>query len=70
MTQPVSPLELPADRRMLVARLRQEIADGTYDTPERMERALDAFLDRQGNPPGPAAKERRGRSGSDDPLSR
>lgn len=47
---PLPPLELPEDRRALVARLRGEIARGTYDTPQRMEAALDAFLDRpEGN---------------------
>jgi anti-sigma28 factor (negative regulator of flagellin synthesis) len=28
-----------------VAELRRQIADGTYDTPEKMDAALDRFLD-------------------------
>ncbi|WP_182868441.1 flagellar biosynthesis anti-sigma factor FlgM [Rhodopirellula sp. JC639] len=28
-----------------VAELRRQIADGSYDTPERMDAALDRFLD-------------------------
>jgi anti-sigma28 factor (negative regulator of flagellin synthesis) len=31
-------------RSDLVARVRQEIADGTYDTPERLDKALDGLL--------------------------
>ena len=30
----------------LVARVRKEIADGTYDTPERLEAALDGLIAR------------------------
>jgi len=30
----------------LVERVRREIADGTYDTPEKWEIALDRLLDR------------------------
>jgi hypothetical protein len=30
----------------LVERVRREIAAGTYDTPEKMEAALDRLLDR------------------------
>ena len=33
-------------RADLVARVRREIADGTYDTPEKFEIALDRLLDR------------------------
>lgn len=36
--------EIRAD---LVARLRSEIADGTYDTPQRLDQALASFLDEQ-----------------------
>ncbi len=36
----------PSIRRELVERVRREIAAGTYDTPEKMEKALDRFLDR------------------------
>jgi hypothetical protein len=36
-----------ADIRLdLVQRVRREIADGVYDTPEKMEAALDKLLDR------------------------
>lgn len=31
-------------RHDLVARVRREIADGTYDTPEKMEKALERLL--------------------------
>ena len=34
----------PGIRHALVARVRREIAAGEYDTPEKMERALDRFL--------------------------
>jgi hypothetical protein len=44
MTSPVPLWELPEDRRALVARLRGEIARGTYETAERLEGALEAFL--------------------------
>ena len=33
-------------RVALVARVRQEIADGTYDTPEKLEAALDRLIGR------------------------
>jgi Anti-sigma-28 factor, FlgM len=36
----------PAIRTELVQRVRQAIADGTYDTEERWEAALDCLLDR------------------------
>lgn len=32
-------------RSDLVARIRNEIAAGTYETPEKLEAALDRFLD-------------------------
>ena len=32
-------------RHDLVARIRHQIEQGTYDTPERLERALDRLLD-------------------------
>jgi len=37
--------EDPFVRKDLVARVRQEIADGTYDTQEKWEAALDRLLD-------------------------
>ncbi len=33
-------------RTELIERVRQEIAEGTYDTPEKWEIALDRLLDR------------------------
>jgi hypothetical protein len=33
-------------RTELVQRVRKEIADGTYDTPQKWEAALDRLLDR------------------------
>jgi hypothetical protein len=33
-------------RAALVERVRREIAEGTYDTPEKWEKALDRLLDR------------------------
>jgi len=35
-------------RHDLVARVRRQIADGTYDTPEKIEAALNNLLDRLG----------------------
>jgi len=32
-------------RPELVARVRQEIADGSYDTPEKLEAALERLFD-------------------------
>ena len=37
--------EIRIDR---VAELRRQIADGSYDTPEKMDAALDRFLDQLG----------------------
>lgn len=36
----------PEIRVELVARIRREIAEGTYDTPEKWDLALDRLLDR------------------------
>jgi hypothetical protein len=36
----------PGLRHDLIARVRAEIAEGTYDTPERWEAALARLLDR------------------------
>lgn len=36
----------PAIRYELVERIRREIADGTYDTPEKFQIALDRLLER------------------------
>ena len=35
-------------RQDLVSRVREEIRDGTYDTPEKLEAALDRLADRLG----------------------
>jgi hypothetical protein len=36
----------PSFRADLVAKVRRQIADGAYDTPERWEKALDRLCDR------------------------
>lgn len=36
-----APQEEPEFRADLVARIRREIADGTYETPEKWEKALE-----------------------------
>ena len=46
-TVPLEPPSARTDIRMeLVQRVRREIAEGTYDTPEKMQVALDRLLDR------------------------
>jgi hypothetical protein len=44
--------EAPADdvRTDLVERVRREIADGTYDTPEKWDAALERLWDRLQQP--------------------
>ena len=37
---------LPEARRQLIFRVRREIAEGTYDTEDKMEIALDRIIDR------------------------
>jgi len=37
-----------AMRQERIEQIRQEIADGTYDTPEKMDKALDRILDKYG----------------------
>lgn len=44
--QPVEHQDDVNFRADLVARIRREIAEGTYDTPEKMEIALDRLLGR------------------------
>jgi hypothetical protein len=44
-TAPVDTTEAPI-RWDLVARIRREIADGIYDTPEKMEAALRKLRER------------------------
>ncbi|WP_419193410.1 hypothetical protein [Kolteria novifilia] len=36
---------LPEERRQLIFRVRRQIAEGNYDTPERFRAALEALLD-------------------------
>lgn len=36
----------PEVRQELVSRIRQEIDDGVYDTPEKFQAALDRLADR------------------------
>jgi hypothetical protein len=38
----------PDSRALRIAEIRRQIADGTYDTPERLEAAVDAYLDGPG----------------------
>jgi len=38
---------MPEIRTELVERVRGEIAGGRYDTPEKMDLAIDAMLDEQ-----------------------
>jgi negative regulator of flagellin synthesis FlgM len=40
------PVDAPGVRTELVERVRQEIAAGTYETPEKLEAALERLLDR------------------------
>ena len=35
-------------RQERIEQIRQQIADGTYDTPEMLDKALDKFLDKYG----------------------
>lgn len=35
----------PESRDERLARIRREIGEGTYETPEKLNAALDAFLD-------------------------
>ena len=37
-----------AMRQERIAQIQQEIAAGTYDTPEMMDKALDRFLEKYG----------------------
>jgi negative regulator of flagellin synthesis FlgM len=37
---------LPEARRQLIFRIRREIAEGTYETSEKLEIALDRLIDR------------------------
>lgn len=42
---PVNTDEQNIERTERIAEIRRQIAAGTYDTPERMEAALEGFLD-------------------------
>lgn len=39
--------DLPAIREDLIARVREQIESGAYDTPERLDRALDELIAEQ-----------------------
>jgi len=54
---PNESVQTPANKKLpksqsirwhLVERIKKEIAEGTYDTDEKLEKALDRFLDQQG----------------------
>ena len=54
---PNEPVQTPENKKLpksqsirwhLVERIKKEIAEGTYDTDEKLEKALDRFLDQQG----------------------
>lgn len=47
-----------AARQAKVAKIRRQIAAGTYETPDKLERAIDAFLDRLPAKDAPAGKPR------------
>ena len=34
-------------REVKIAEIKRQIAAGTYDSPDKLEKAVDAFLDRQ-----------------------
>lgn len=38
--------QLPEARRQLLFRIRRQIAEGTYDTDDKLEVALDRMIDR------------------------
>jgi hypothetical protein len=40
------PLDAPGVRTELVERVRREIAAGTYETPDKLQEALERLLDR------------------------
>ena len=42
----VRPIDKVA-REVKIAEIKRQIAAGTYDSPERLEKAVDAFLDQQ-----------------------
>ena len=44
--QPSTDAKEPLFRAALVEQIRREIAAGTYDTPEKWEKALDRLLER------------------------
>jgi hypothetical protein len=44
-----------SDRQARIAEIRRQIAAGVYETPDKLEQAIDAFLDRS-TPGGPPAK--------------
>lgn len=36
-----------SDRQARIAEIRRQIAAGAYETPDKLEQAIDAFLDRE-----------------------
>lgn len=48
--------QIPEDRKQLIFRIRRQIAENTYDTPEKLDRALERLLDSIG--PDNAADDR------------
>jgi hypothetical protein len=54
MIRPPDRLPTPAFRADLVARVRREIAEGRYETPEKLDAALARLLeDLEDRPPRP-----------------
>lgn len=43
---PTSKSSDSSDRQARLAKIRREIAAGSYETPEKLDRAVDALLDR------------------------
>jgi len=51
-------VEPTADRDERIAAIRREIAEGTYETPEKLSAALDAFLKEAEKPTPPPSRPR------------
>lgn len=48
-----------ADREARLAEIRRQIAAGTYETPDKLEQAIDAFLDRMAPAEADSGRPRR-----------